>query len=233
MKRILVLGVLIGLLATACGQGRGPGGGSARGPATPAETGTGSMDHTTDSGTHEESVDTPAVADHEGAHGKGEADDGPAAAYDQLWMASMVDHHQSAIEMAELAEDRAEHPEIRDLARAIVDAQRAEQDRMEELSREWYGAGLDELRGMDHGMPGMDMEGAMGVAPEELREAEPFDRTFIDAIIPHHESAVESARDALERAEHPELRELARDVIETQTREIEQMRAWRAEWYGS
>jgi uncharacterized protein (DUF305 family) len=148
-------------------------------------------------------------------------------------MASMADHHQSAIEMAELAEGRAEHPEIKELARAIVAAQRTEQERMDELSRKWYGASLDELRGMDHGMPGMDMEGAMGVPPEELRDAEPFDRAFIDAMIPHHESAVASARDALERAEHPELRELVEDVIETQTREIEQMRAWRAEWYGS
>ena len=67
-----------------------------------------------------------------------------------------------------------------------------------------------------------------------LRNApEPFDRAFIDAMIPHHESAIEAARVAQEQAERPEIKELARAIIADQQREIEQMKQWRQAWYGS
>jgi uncharacterized protein (DUF305 family) len=60
-----------------------------------------------------------------------------------------------------------------------------------------------------------------------------IDRAFIDVMVPHHQSAVEMAKLALERAEHDELRRLASDIIAAQEREIAQMREWRREWFGS
>ena len=45
----------------------------------------------------------------------------------------MVDHHEGAIAMAELALDRADHPEIRTLAQAIIDAQQTEIEAMTPL----------------------------------------------------------------------------------------------------
>ncbi|WP_437325288.1 DUF305 domain-containing protein [Sorangium sp. So ce381] len=45
------------------------------------------------------------------------------------------------------------------------------------------------------------------------------------------EGAVMMAMTAQERAEHAEIETLASGIIEAQQREIEQMKAWRAEWY--
>jgi uncharacterized protein (DUF305 family) len=39
------------------------------------------------------------------------------------------------------------------------------------------------------------------------------------------------AQVALSRAEHPEIRTLAEDIIASQSAEIEQMRSWRDQWY--
>ena len=50
-------------------------------------------------------------------------------------------------------------------------------------------------------------------------------------MIPHHRSAIHAARLALETAEHPEMRELARVIIDAQQREIDEMTEWRQEWY--
>ena len=62
----------------------------------------------------------------------------------------------------------------------------------------------------------------------------PFDRAFIDAMVPHHESAIKMARDAKEAGlTTPELVEIADDIIATQQQEIDQMLAWREEWFGS
>ena len=58
-----------------------------------------------------------------------------------------------------------------------------------------------------------------------------FDQIFIDLMIPHHESAVEMAILAAERGQHVEVREVAAAIIETQTAEIAQLRAWRDAWY--
>jgi uncharacterized protein (DUF305 family) len=60
-----------------------------------------------------------------------------------------------------------------------------------------------------------------------------FDLAFIDAMIPHHQSAIMMAQVALERAEHPELKSLAQAIVDAQRREIEQMQAWREAWSGA
>ena len=61
-----------------------------------------------------------------------------------------------------------------------------------------------------------------------------FDRAFIDAMVPHHESAIamaEAAKDA--GLSEPELVKVADDILATQQDEIDQMKQWRAEWFGS
>jgi uncharacterized protein (DUF305 family)/uncharacterized cupredoxin-like copper-binding protein len=70
-------------------------------------------------------------------------------------------------------------------------------------------------------MGGSDMAGMMGQ----------FDLMFIDMMLPHHASAVAMAQVALSRAEHPELRTLAEQIIESQSAEIAQMEAWRDQWF--
>ncbi|MBA3244032.1 MAG: DUF305 domain-containing protein [Actinobacteria bacterium] len=62
----------------------------------------------------------------------------------------------------------------------------------------------------------------------------PFDRAFIDAMVPHHQSAIEMATAAKEDGlAQPELVEIADDIIATQQTEIDQMLDWREQWFGS
>lgn len=60
-----------------------------------------------------------------------------------------------------------------------------------------------------------------------------MDAMFIEQMIPHHEDAIAMAELALTRAEHPEIKQLAEDVIDTQSAEIDQMREWYREWYDA
>ncbi|HAT6349385.1 TPA: DUF305 domain-containing protein [Legionella pneumophila] len=59
-----------------------------------------------------------------------------------------------------------------------------------------------------------------------------YDKRFIDLMIPHHEAALMMAKNALNNATHPELKAMAQQIINAQEKEIEQLKAWRNEWYG-
>jgi uncharacterized protein (DUF305 family) len=64
--------------------------------------------------------------------------------FDAAFITAMIAHHQGAIDMAELAESRAEHDEIRQLSRAIIRAQEGEIAQMHDWQREWgYDDSMD------------------------------------------------------------------------------------------
>ncbi|MFQ4143676.1 DUF305 domain-containing protein [Chlorogloeopsis sp. ULAP02] len=58
-----------------------------------------------------------------------------------------------------------------------------------------------------------------------------YDLRFIDAMIPHHQGAVEMAQEAQQKSKRPEIKKLADEIIKAQNQEITQMRQWRAAWY--
>jgi uncharacterized protein (DUF305 family) len=71
-------------------------------------------------------------------------------------------------------------------------------------------------------------------ADDTAARGEEFDRAFIDAMVPHHESAIEMARAAKEAGlSQPDLVKVADDILATQQHEIDQMKEWRGEWFGS
>jgi len=53
------------------------------------------------------------------------------------------------------------------------------------------------------------------------------DSAYIAKMIAHHEGAVQMAQVALRDSRDPEIRRMAQAVIDVQTREIAEMRAWK------
>jgi uncharacterized protein (DUF305 family) len=162
------------------------------------------------------------------------------AAFDEQFIDMMVPHHESAIAMAEMAQERAEHPELRSLADDIVAAQSGEIEQLRRWRNEWFGSSDTPSMDQMPMLPGMSMPpghsmsgGTMDMTSEldGLRGTSEFDRDFIDAMIRHHEQAVEAARLALDASDRDEVRDLAQAIIEAQTSEIQQLEEWRADWY--
>ena len=60
-----------------------------------------------------------------------------------------------------------------------------------------------------------------------------FDQLLIDMMVPHHQGAVAMARIAQDRAPHQEIKDMAVAILQGQTAEIDQMKAWRLAWYGT
>ena len=58
-------------------------------------------------------------------------------AYDKAFLAHMIDHHQAAVDMAELSAQRSGHKEIKDLSLEIMSAQETEIARMRQWQKLW------------------------------------------------------------------------------------------------
>lgn len=70
--------------------------------------------------------------------------------------------------------------------------------------------------------------------PAATSSSVPFDRAFIDAMVPHHESAIEMAEAAVDAGlSQPELVTVANDIVDSQQAEIDEMLSWRRDWFGS
>ncbi|MEH2382057.1 MAG: DUF305 domain-containing protein [Nostoc sp.] len=68
---------------------------------------------------------------------------------------------------------------------------------------------------------------AMDLGPADAN----FDLRFLDAMIPHHQGAVEMAKEAQQKSKRPEIKKLADNIIKSQNQEITQMKRWRQAWY--
>ena len=145
---------------------------------------------------------------------------------DKAFIDAMVPHHQGAIEMAEVALENAEHEEIRNLAEEIVSAQEAEIEELKAIKEKEFG--ISEVP-MEMSAGEMQMMGMTD--PDELANKQPFDKAFIDAMIPHHRSAIEMAQVAYRESNNPDIKTLAEGIVQAQTREIAQMQGWRQQWY--
>ena len=60
-------------------------------------------------------------------------------AFDRAFLSEMIMHHEGAVLMAEAALENAKHPEIKDMANAIITAQTTEIEQMKEWQSSWYG----------------------------------------------------------------------------------------------
>jgi uncharacterized protein (DUF305 family) len=152
-------------------------------------------------------------------HGSGMGD------YDQNFIDGMVPHHQAAIDMAKIAQTQAEHAELKQLAADIVSAQDGEIAQLKGWRKAWFGSDQIAPGNGSQIMSGMDTD------LTQLAAARPFDKAFIDAMIPHHQSAIDMAKEAQTKARHQEIKDLAVQIIAAQQREIDQMKGWRAQWF--
>ncbi len=145
--------------------------------------------------------------------------------FDITWMSQMIEHHKGALEMANSVLKDGKDARVKKAAQEIVSAQSKEIKQMTGWLKSWYNTKPDakqtalmraDLKPMlEVGMAGMD--------------ADP-DKSFLERMIPHHQSAVEMGKLALKKALRPELKTFAQHVIDAQSKEIKQYQSWLKVW---
>ncbi len=72
-----------------------------------------------------------------------------------------------------------------------------------------------------HGNMKMDMQD--DIAKLQAATGKQFDRLFLDMMIPHHQMAIDMAKEATTKAEHAEIKEMARMTVMKQQGETAEM----------
>jgi len=145
----------------------------------------------------------------------------------------MIPHHREAVEMADLAVDRAQNPEVKALAEQIRAAQEPEITQLTGFLTAWGAAvpAAGSMSGMDHGnMPGTSgtpaIPGAM--TPEQMEQLRTatgtgYDSMFLAMMIEHHRGAVAMAQGEVENGGNPDAKQLAEKIVADQNTEISRM----------
>jgi uncharacterized protein (DUF305 family) len=151
--------------------------------------------------------------------------------YDLQFLDTMSAHHQSAIDMAKMVDSKSNNAELKAFAAKIIADQNKEIAQMKDWREKWY-AGKPMAMNME--MPGMNdsMKMMMGGEMKKMEAAtgKDFDIHFLDMMTPHHQGATTMAKEALTKAEHPEIKTLANQIIKAQEAEIKMMADWKAKW---
>jgi uncharacterized protein (DUF305 family) len=151
--------------------------------------------------------------------------------FDLQFIDQMTIHHQGAIMSAEHMIAGSERPELRQLSENIQTSQAEQIEQMRAWREEWYPDA-----GPTFEMDPTQMNEMMGdnqtqemMADEHMQEMMGTDETdamFLRMMIPHHQLAIDMSEQALNNAEHPELKELAQQIIDEQSAEIELMEGY-------
>ncbi|MFI1927701.1 DUF305 domain-containing protein [Streptomyces sp. NPDC020377] len=182
--------------------------------------------------------DSSSDSGHTGGHGSAssstsaDATAGAHNAQDVSFAQGMIPHHQQAIEMAELAADRASSAGVKSLASRIEEAQGPEIRTIGGWLTSWgehvptsSDSTTESMPGMDHsagsGMPGMKNGSDM----DDLAKASgtDFDTMFLTMMIDHHEGAVAMAITEKGKGMYGPATSMADDIVTAQTAEIAEM----------
>lgn len=144
---------------------------------------------------------------------------------DVMFAQMMIPHHEQAIEMSDIALD----PEVgasdvvRELATRIKGAQDPEIDQMVALLTAW-GRPITMDSDLDHSSMMSGMMTLEDLADLSQARGPDFDRAWIEAMIAHHEGAIEMSDDVIDEGLNAEVRALAELIISGQQAEIDEMR---------
>ena len=147
---------------------------------------------------------------------------------DERFIDMMAAHHQMAIDMAQVEQEKGTRQELKTIAAGIIEAQQKEIEELKSLKQTHFGSS-DVPTMMNHA----DMENGGMLMPEEMGQQPDVDKAFIDSMLPHHAGAIQMATVALQRSGIAEIRTMARNIIDMQAEEIGQLGEYRKAWYGT
>ena len=157
--------------------------------------------------------------DHDGMMGNMHGNSASNSSYssnDIMFAQMMIPHHQQAIVMSDIALKNSTNPDVLALAKQIKAAQAPEIEQMKNWGSSMMGSHAGHM--MDEGMLNDDEMAQL----KDAKGAE-FDRLFLEGMIKHHQGAIEMADMIIDSA-NEEAALLGKNIIESQSAEIERMR---------
>jgi uncharacterized protein (DUF305 family) len=164
-----------------------------------------------------------------GSMGKsmGALDKATGKTFDIYWMSQMIAHHKIAVDMANFVLKNGKDAKVKKAAQSIVQTQSLEVKLMTVWLKSWYSTKPEaaQMKLMVTDMQPMVDASQGKMAGHDMPMGDP-DTNFLENMIPHHQSAVDMAKLAVNKAFRPELKKFAQGVIDVQSKEITQYKTW-------
>lgn len=136
---------------------------------------------------------------------------------DLRYIDNMIAHHLSAMYLLEQAQQQTDRNEIKELAQAVITADKKGIETLYAQKLEWYSN---------------DRQVTQFNKTNVGTKDDKFDLRLINALLIHHQEAIDSAKDISSKSVRNEVLNTASEVTASLTANAEQLRQWRKEWYG-
>jgi len=135
----------------------------------------------------------------------------------------MTLHHQQGIDMAKLASDRAQNPELKRMAQKMVKDHSRELDQMKSWRKDVFA-----------GIPDADVS-LREIDLSDLKDAEgrEFDQEFVRLMVQHHDDGIKIAQDASPKIENKKVKEFAQRLVKNQNDERRQLAQLQSKMEGT
>lgn len=135
---------------------------------------------------------------------------------DLRYIDGVIAHHLNAIYMARQAETNSRRKEIKDLAKEIVIADEKSIKELYEWKKSWFNNTKQITNFEKINLGSYD---------------DKFDLRFLNALITHHEEAIETAMEIRTKSQRNEILNLADAIIKNLSTGKETLTEWRTNWY--
>jgi uncharacterized protein (DUF305 family) len=130
----------------------------------------------------------------------------------------MMHHHKGAIDMAQVEVKGGTDETMKQIAQKIIDAQAKENEHFNQLMQDHPHAEKSDF--------GEKAKGMMTPMSDIKMDGSSLDAMFASMMIPHHQDALRMAQEYLKVSKNEELKKIARNIIETQPKEIQEFQNW-------
>lgn len=143
------------------------------------------------------------------------ADQKPAPKdFDHKFLSKVPHHHQGAVEMARLCEQKVQHTHLKEFCSKLATEQDQEKSQMETWRSSWYG-------GQEAHVPEMPrMQAKQNEMMTKLQSAsgEHVDHVFLMSMTEHHQDGMPDMKSCVASAKHFELQKLCGQMTDEQQR---------------
>ncbi len=140
---------------------------------------------------------------------------------DKDFLSHMIPHHEEAIASSQLLLAKTQNEDLKELLKNIISAQALQVTQMRIWYREWFQEEYV-TRGQYTAM----------MRPAEGDDVKQLEKNFLEDMIKHHDGAIEKANSILKVTKRNEIKSLANHMIESQVKEIEQMKNGQNAWFA-
>jgi uncharacterized protein (DUF305 family) len=136
----------------------------------------------------------------------------------------MTAHHQGAVEMSQIEVNEGKNTELKAFAQNVIDDQNKEISFMQGYTSKTSASTSPDAAQFKEALD----QSMMAMMNDSTPIHNDIDKDFAAQMIPHHQSAVDMAKAYLQYGKDTGLRNLCKNIIDSQEKEIDMLKVWLA-----